>query len=721
MKNKRSVRDILSGNSMFLQDYPLKDGWYCRIIRSTILRGSIVSILVDPEFISLGAYLIQQKDIPGETSFRLFGEELPVLSGNQVHYFGQPVALLVAESEDMLNSCERLIQIQYEEYDPLPETLSDPQQIYRQTEKSIGSPGLMWEQSVESVESSYHIGTQSDTSREVMGCFAEWGQDDLLRLIGPTIWPHLIADSLSSILKRKKPRIEIVPTNPGVFHDHLLVDGSLIALYTGIAAELTGKNIKLILSEEERQLFGTRQPPIHVKQHVGFSPEREILVNDVIVDVNTGAFALFSTEMINQILAAAPGLYKAPSWRVRIHLYRSNLPPMSIFHGFHATLMQIPAEIQANRIAELEGRDPLEWRMERLLKSGDTAPPQWTLKEDLDSQGILERLAAVSDFTRKHSSFELLRKRRSSRDSIARKTSGKKYRGMGMSYGFQPSGFSRTMEQQIRPRVRVSLETDGSVQGYVNTAPGTSAAKVYIRNIIKEELGVESEKVMLHTSDSREIPDSGPVCLSRSLTVVTDTFRQACKKIQKQRFHSPLPISIETSLRFPRLPGWDQEKLEGDPFLYRSYGAAAVEVELDPVSFIPEIQRIWMVVDAPSLFNVSQARSALEGGIMQCLNWIRGYPREFKNGVLQLPSAEFTRGLEHRKIPEITIDFIPGKGARSDRTKQNGFRDLPFALIPSAYLSALTQATGGYFDSIPSDSQVIFNYIRESEEAEDDD
>ncbi len=720
MVNRRSVQDILSGSSIFLHEYQVRDGWYCRILRSTIIRGRIKRVLVDPEFISAGAYLIQRKDISGDADLSIFDESIPILAGEEIHFFGQPVALLVAPAIDLLNATEKMIQIRYDEFPSLPERLVDPQQIYREEEKSIGNPGLMWEKSSESVESSYYLGPQTDVRHEGTGARVQ-RVDGELRIVAPTIWPQLIADSLHRATGVEKDRINIQPTNPGVFHDHLMVDGTLNALYAGIAADVTGRNIILDISEEERLLFGTRQPPIYVKHRLGLGADKEVLVNDVVVDVNTGAFGLFTTEMVNQILAAAPGLYKSASWRLRIHLYRSNLPPMSIFHGFPVTLLQIPAEIQANRIAEINQENPAEWRLRNLLGPGDTAPPEFTVKKRMDDGGLIEELDRISDFSRKYGACELLRKRRDPGEIFSNLGSRMRLKGVGMAFGFQPAGFSRTTEKAIQPKVKLRLETDGSLHAYMTTAPGASAAKLYIRRIIKEELNIEADQIVLHTKDCREIPDSGPVCLSRSITVVMDILRQACRRLQKKRFNDPLPLEVIGALRNPRKQDWNQDIYKGDPFLYRSYGALALEVEVDPITYIPEISGIWMFVDAPHLLNVNQARSALEGSIIQCLEWVRGWHGEFSGGVLDLKGADIRNYRESSRVPRITIDFKRERDGSKSTGSQSGFRDLPYALVPAAYLSALSQATGGYFDRIPADSEMIYSYVQSEDENEDTD
>ena len=684
---------------------PASDCWHCRIIRAGIARGRISAVLVNSEFDSTAALLIQQKDLPN--SLNILGESLPLLSGETVQYRGQPIALLLAESRQMLDVSEAMIHVRYEELPSLPVEYEAEEQVFHEVEKVYGDPKQGWKRSTQTIEGSYHIGTQADFNRDNLKSVAQWrGRSRKeLNITAPLIWPHLIARNLDTVIPQKE--LNIISENPGSFYDYLLVDGSLIALYAAFAACLSGKSVSLEYSREEQLLFGSRQPIIHVRYRSGLDKDNAVCVNDVQVDVNVGAFNLFTTEMVQQILSAAIGFYTIPHWSLNIRLYHSSLPPMNIFHGFPSSLLQIPVEVQANCIAQMSGENPLTWRRNNLLQKGDNIPPERIAQEDLDSRNALSTVNELSDYMRKYSAYELLRKQRFSANSEEQCVPDR-YQGIGLAYGFQPSGFSRSMEKKIKPTVRVELHGDGMVHAYVNVF--TSTARHYLEQIIKEELDIDGDKVVFHSSDFREIPDSGPVCLSRLLTVVSDTFRKACVRLQKQRFQKPLPLSVEASLRIAQ--NWNEKTLIGDPFMYRSYGAAVLELELDMVTYLPDITRIWMVVDAPSFFDIRQARSALEGGIMNCLDWVRSSPVHFVNGIMDIGSDFFPVRRENRSIPQIEIEFLRGEGDKKTRDIRNGFRDMPFALIPPAYLSALNQASMMNLSTIPADGQTIFTQLK---------
>src|SRR5690606_19559932 len=71
------------------------------------------------------------------------------------------------------------------------------------------------------------------------------------------------------------------------------------------------------------------------------------------------------------------------------------------------------------------------------------------------------------------------------------------------------------------------------------------------------------------------------------------------------------------------------------------------------------------------------------------------------------------------RTPSIKIDFLDDDGIpvperRADRretTLPRGIGELAQAIIPPALLSALSQATGQYFDQIPITPELIHKYM----------
>ena len=110
------------------------------------------------------------------------------------------------------------------------------------------------------------------------------------------------------------------------------------------------------------------------------------------------------------------------------------------------------------------------------------------------------------------------------------------------------------------------------------------------------------------------------------------------------------------------------------------------------------------MIDAGEILNKESAKSSIETSVLQALGWAsyEHVPSSFNlNQNYHIPGI--------KELPEIVIDFI-----KSDKQKKpGGIAELPQCLIPSALVSAISQATGCYFDRLPITPEVIYNYLEE--------
>ena len=158
------------------------------------------------------------------------------------------------------------------------------------------------------------------------------------------------------------------------------------------------------------------------------------------------------------------------------------------------------------------------------------------------------------------------------------------------------------------------------------------------------------------------------------------------------RFRTPLPIEIKKTFRTPKTSQWDRDSFTGQPFLTLSWAAAALEVEMNPLTCAPEIRGIWMAVNCGRILNPDYSRTVLEASILRALRWCT--EPEIKYGTV----GPFTA--ENPTVPlaglPITLDFIQNRGIPT-----GGIGTLADNTIPAAYAAALSQALGRRINALP--------------------
>jgi CO/xanthine dehydrogenase Mo-binding subunit len=245
--------------------------------------------------------------------------------------------------------------------------------------------------------------------------------------------------------------------------------------------------------------------------------------------------------------------------------------------------------------------------------------------------------------------------------------------------------------------IELVLEKDGTLEiktSMVNSGGDYGGVWAGIASHI---LGVDRGMVKIRCDT--ESPDSGPLILSRNITVITRLVEQACLAISKKRFRDPLPISVRKTVRPQKNSAWDTyfpQTLDHSGFARLGRASAIVEVEVDPVDYIPLIRGVWMGVDGGKIIKEDHALKCLRDSAVQALGWVYREQISYVNGAIPASQYDNFEILTSEEIPPITIDFIKG-----DHNEPKGIGDLPFTCIPAAYVQAVSQAMDSHLQSIP--------------------
>ena len=119
---KQSIKNIDSythvrGASIYVDDVNVREGtFYAVVFDAPKAHGIIKSIdYSKAEQFEGVERIFTYKDIPGENQIGVIFPDEPLFAENEVHFWGQPIALIVAESEFIARQARRLITIDIEE------------------------------------------------------------------------------------------------------------------------------------------------------------------------------------------------------------------------------------------------------------------------------------------------------------------------------------------------------------------------------------------------------------------------------------------------------------------------------------------------------------------------------------------------------------------------------------------------------------------------------
>jgi len=729
--------------SRFVTDIYLPQMLYALTIRSPVARGRLKSVYC-PKL--PGSYtLIRAQDIPGKNF--LEDSPLPILTADELSYFGEPVALLLGPDINTLEGYSRHCKIVVEEEeepffspvgaDSAADAGENTAMIAARRDIRIGDPETAFAQAASIVQGSYHSGIQEHWYAEPVGAVAWLNEasnseaDDKTadkvadktadkavdkivekaaeKVAGKTAgktanasivvqtatqWPSHVRRSVAQALGLAASKVRVEPAITDLHLDGKLWYPSLVSCHAALGAWITQRPVRLILTRKEDFFFSPKRCETAITIENALNEKGGITGIRVNTTVNLGAYGVNAAEILDHVNMGSFGVYKAENIQLSSVAIKTNIPPQGPCAGFGVAQGFFAQECHISRIANSLNQDPAQWRYDNIAKSGIlfTGTPMKTL---------VDTVVKKSDYRRKWASYELLRQNR--KEYWAERGDG--LRGIGIALGSQGNGLLYPGPDKGGYSIELILEKDGSLEIKTSMA-GSGCAGVWA-DIASKILGLDSK--MVRINGGVDSVDSGPLTMSRAVTVVTKLLEQACQTISKKRFRDPLPICVRKTVRPQKNGASDQafpfadNAVDRGGFARPGWASAIVEVEIDPIEYLPRIRGVWMSVDGGKIFAEDLARKSLRTSAVQALGWAYREQISYVNGVIPVEHYENFDIPGPAEIPPIHIEFI-----ESDQNEPKGIGDLPFSCIPAAYVQAVSQAMNHHFQSIPIKAQDVW-------------
>lgn len=422
------------------------------------------------------------------------------LAHDRVRYVGEPVALVVAETDFVAQDAAEQIVIDYEDL---------PVVIDARAALADGAPLLhdniannlafdyeygdragveqAFTQAAHIVRVELHAQRVSANPMEPKSCVARYdAAKDMFELCVPTQGAGVIKGSLASItgMDFEKFRVHSDDVGGG-FGARAEIYPEFLAVM--LATKRTGKPVKWT---------GLRTESISGDHH-GRAAD---LVAELAVDsrgqflalrsewtVNLGAYCAGGGIFINTAAAptaAATGLYNLKAVYGRHRLAFTNTTPTTAYRGAARPHVTYQWERLVEAAAEATGIDTVTLRRKNALRK--TAFPYKTLTgavyDSADPARLLDAALAAADWK----GFKARRK--------AAKKKGK-LRGLGLALFLEPSG-GRGQEQ-----VEIRVAPDGRLMLYSNAGPSGQSHETVFPEVIGDILGVASDSIELRYND----------------------------------------------------------------------------------------------------------------------------------------------------------------------------------------------------------------------------
>lgn len=648
------------------------DLMYASLIRSPFDGGVLQSVLMDE--LPADYRIITAKDIPGENRITTLDSSFVLLAYSKISYRGQPVGILVGPDRHMTEQLVSRITVTAL---PVPDT-GKPEQLDKKT-LSYGDFDSVYEHCPHHIENTYHVTHTEKYFSEPNGAYADCSKKNDIRIYTPTKWVSHLRKNLSQVLACNDDDITIQKTIFSNSNTGAIWNNTVLACQAALASRVTEKPVLLMLSREEQEMYIDSGDAITVSHKTGFEDDGEITAASVTVMFNSGSYAPFLTEIIERLTVTALGAYKPQNFRINAFALASNTPPAASLSEGIENLVCFALESQLDAIARETKQNPVEVKLRNYFPKA--THPRYNFPLSFDTQlllPVMDEVQKVSSYQRRRVSYDFTHlEKHTSNWSLP-------IRGIGLATGYQGSGFFGSSLDPLQQTMSVTMDTDGKVTiSHHMPSSGISGIwKEQAAELLDCPIGDISIDDTYNGTSDQLLPDS----LTGDICILMPLLKKCCSSIQRSRFRQPLPITSKKKLTRPKTLLWDNDTLSGTPFYSMAWGAAVVELELNPLLYSVHVKNVWYAIHTGKLYNRDAAEISIKKSTERILTYL-------VNG-MQL-SAD-----------NIEIVFVEG----DEEPKEIG--EIVQNLLPGAFAAAVSQAVGKHITRLPLDRDSIYRMVQ---------
>lgn len=642
--------DKVQGITRYMTDLHFPGQLAGRLVRAEIPHGKILRLDVSAARKLPGVHaVVTAADVPGRNGYGIAVADQPVFASEKVRFLGEPLAGIVADTDEIARKAEKLVVV---EYAPLP-VVSDPVKalspdsalvdpagnVHQETLVSYGDVDSVWAEAHLIVENTCQTSMQAPAYLEVEGGVGV-REGDSVTIYCASQHPDSDRQAISEILNLSPDRVRIVgyPMG-GAFGGR--VDMTLQP-HLAVMSYAVSRPVKLVNSREDSFQITWKRHPMIITMKTAVDRQGNLLANQVDILSDTGAYAGMGGAVANLALESSCGAYRVPNTRLRARAVLTNNSLSSAMRGFGVPQVTFAMETQMEILAEKLGMDPLELRLRNALKTGDTGALGHTLTHTMGVVPTLEKVGETDLWV--------------NREQYKKTENPWRIRGVGMAVSIQGLGLGVGLPDDSITGVR--LLPDGSFQLCIGCPDLGQGSITALMQIMAEALGIPVDRIRTHCGDTGCTPDSGPSVASRTVYASGNSILRAVSGLQEticQELHNlnprengiwqPVPGGVRGPggfLSFPEIarkldsagitaeaqgkfsvPTADKavEGAFGLPHLLYSTVAHVALVEVDRITGAVHVLKAVCIPDAGTVINSQGLEAQAEGGTVMGMGY----------------------------------------------------------------------------------------------------
>ncbi|GIP15744.1 xanthine dehydrogenase, molybdenum binding subunit [Paenibacillus montaniterrae] len=757
---RKESLDKVTGAATYTADRIEPSILHARLAVSPYAHARIVSLDASAAQNAPGVLAV----LTGDASEVLVGEEIrdrPILARDRVRYYGEPVAVVVAETEAQAQWAANLVQVQYE---PLPVVNSPAEALhpdapilherlkeYEKSEDVVSVPGT-------NIASIVHV-IKGDIERGLAECekivenTVSFGPSDHAAMETRSAVVQIMPDgrvfidtSSQAPFAVKKYMARYFGLEPGRVIVRTLFVGGAYGGKSSVQLEpivylasraVGGRKVKLVNTREQDITTSPVRIGLQAKVKLGSTHDGKIKAVQIVYHFDGGAYNDKSSAIALSAASDCTGPYSVENLHCEcLTVYTNHVFPAA-FRGFGHTEMTFAIERGIDALADELGMDPWELRMRNAIVPGDTTPTRNMLNSSNlgDLRTCLERMRELSGWE----------------DWKVQQLNDHTVRAKGIACFWKNSSFASNAVSGVI----LLFNQDGSVNLETGVVELGTGSKTVLAQMVAERLRMSVDRVHVKFKvNTLDTPEHWETVASRSTFFAGRAALKAADDASKQLIAIAATVlradpddlelgdekvfvradprvqipykDICYGYRYPNgnsiggqiigrghfIQRWmsplDPATGEGQLGPEWNVGAQAVEIEMDTRDYSYRIVKAISVNDAGKVLNPKGAFGQVMGAMAMGLSYASHEGFDYTDeGILLNTTLRTYSVLRYGENPEYIVEFIESPcldapfGARS-------LGEYGLISIPAALASAVSRAAGVRMNVLPLFPETIW-------------
>ena len=722
----------VSGTAMYASDFHFPDLLYAVPIEATIANGKIQKLDAAAAERMPGVRAIFHRANIGKIFRSVMGkgmegiciERRPPFEDDVIRYYGQYVALAVADTFELAKAAADAVHVTYSKEKPnvSPDLKAedDPQVVAttygpeHRLQSERGNPDATFASAPVKLDQTYVTPSETHNPIELQGTTAIW-DGQMLTLYEESQAIFNMRSVLAQMFGLPKESVRVITKFVGSGFGSKLWPWTHCPLAAAAARKL-GKPVKLVISR--RMMFQTAGHRARTQQHMrlGATPAGKLvsLMQDYVYERS------MLDDYHENCGEATAFHYSVPNLRVKFGRARRNIGSPSDMRGPGAVPGLYATESAMNELADQLKIDPVQFRVLNEPKIDES------LGVPFSSRHLLECLQLGAE------KFDWSKR--------TPEVGSMKRDGLTLGWGMATAAW---VAARFAAEANIQLRDDGTTRIACGTQDIGTGTYTILAQLAAEKAGVTLDKVEVALGDTSlpEGPVSGgsmatasviPAVLAAAddaikslLTVATTTPGSPFEKRKNDELAfesgrvfvkangpaSGVPFADllrRADLRFVTGSGksnatFGEEKKEKPKFSTHSYGCHFVEVTWQAEIARLRVNRVVSVMDAGRIINPLTGRNQIEGAVVMGIGMALFEHTSYdpQNGApINSNVADYIMAV-NADVPKLEVHFLDYPDKEINPLGARGIGEIGLAGIAAAITAATHHATGVRIRELP--------------------